>query len=92
MEDETKSPYFSVRTRMGDVTSPKDMVGLKDFTCEITLGNQDTIKISNPADFADVKQKDIFDLFRDVFKKRDAFGKEMGFTFVDQVVKYGGTV
>lgn len=88
MEEETKSPYSSIRVRMGDVTSPKELVGLKDFTVEVTLGNQDTIKISNKDDVLDVKEKGLFDILTEVFEKREEFSKKHGFTFVDQVRKY----
>ena len=83
--DEDKSPYFSYRVRVADITSPKDLVGLKEFTCEITLGNQDTRKIvKSEKDLGDIENKNIFALMEDLFVQRDNWAKERGFTFLDQ--------
>ena len=86
MSSEEKSPYFSKRIRIGDVTSPKDLVGTKDFTVEITMGNQDIITIKNKEDLAEtLKEKNMFDIVEEIYAQRDAWSKKRGFTFVDQL-------
>ena len=47
MSTEEKQPYFSKRIRIGDVTSPKDLIGFKEFTVELTYRNQETKIIIN---------------------------------------------
>jgi hypothetical protein len=85
---EEHSPYFSKRIRIGDVTSPKDLIGCKDFTVEITYGNQDVIIIKNPKDIAEtLQQKNIFDEVEELFRQRDEWAKQRGFKFVDQIPK-----
>lgn len=87
MSQEDKSPYFSKRIRIGDVTSPKDLVGTKDFTVEITMGNQDAIIIHDIQDVAKIEEKDIFDIVEELYTKRDEWAKKRGYTFVDQLPK-----
>jgi len=87
MSQEDKSPYFSKRIRIGDVTSPKDLVGCKDFTVEITMGNQDAIIIHDSQDVAKIEEKDIFDIVEELYAKRDEWAKKRGYTFVDQLSK-----
>ena len=84
MSTEEKAPYFSKRVRIGDVTSPKDLVGFKEFTVEITYGNQDSKIIRNKSDVSDIKEKSLFEEIEDIFKQRDVWAKERGFKFVDQ--------
>ena len=84
MSTEEKAPYFSKRIRIGDVTSPKDLVGFKEFTVELTYGNQDSKIIRNMQDAGDIKEKKLFDEIEEIFKQRDAWAKDRGFTFVDQ--------
>lgn len=83
MSAEPKEPYYSKRIRIGDVTSPKDLIGYKDFTLELIFGNQDAIIIKNPSDVADISQKGMFDLVEEIFKERDEWAKQRGFKFVD---------
>ena len=86
MSDEQHTPYYSVRTRIGDVTSPKDLVGTKDFTVEITMGNTEALIIRDKSDVAKIaEQKQIFDLIEDLYVQRDAWATKRGFTFVDQL-------
>lgn len=84
MSSEEKQPYFSKRIRIGDVTSPKDLVGFKEFTVELTYGNQDSKIIRNRNDLSDITETKLFDEIEQIFKERDAWAKERGFTFVDQ--------
>ncbi len=87
MSTEEKSPYFSKRIRIGDVTSPKDLVGTKDFTVEITMGNQDAIIIRDKTDVAKTENKNLFDIVEEIYAERDAWAKKRGFVFVDQLPK-----
>ena len=71
MSEETHSPYFSMRTRIGTVTSPKEFVGYKELTVELTYGNMENIIVKNKEDVADVVQniplaKKIWDLHDEV--------------------------
>ncbi len=84
MSQEEKSPYFSKRVRIGDVTSPKDLLGFKEFTVEITYGNQDSKIIKNKNDVSDIKEKSLFDEIEELFKQRDEWALKRGFKFVDQ--------
>ena len=84
MSTEEKQPYFSKRIRIGDVTSPKDLVGFKEFTVEITYGNQDSKIIKNTNDVADIKEKTLFDEVEELSKQRDEWAEKRGFKFVDQ--------
>ncbi len=87
MSSEDKSPYFSKRIRIGDVTSPKDLVGTKDFTVEITMGNQDAIIIRDKTDVAKTENKNLFDIVEGIYAERDAWAKKRVFVFVDQLPK-----
>jgi hypothetical protein len=83
-----KSPYYSKRVRISDVLSPKDLVGLKEFTVEITYGNQEKIIIKNKNDVAEIlNEKNIFDEVEELYKLRDSWAKQRGFKFVDQIIK-----
>jgi len=85
MSDENHSPYFSKRIRIGDVTSPKDLVGMKDFTVELTFGNQEIITIKNKDDVAQtLKEKNMFDIVEEIYSQRDEWSKKRGFKFIDQ--------
>ena len=82
---EEHTPYYSVRARIGDIKSPKELVGLKERTIEITIGNTDKpITKTNPKDLADVEQKDLKELFIQAFEKTDEVAKERGFQFMDK--------
>ena len=85
MSTEDKSPYFSKRIRIGDVTSPKDLVGTKDFTVEITMGNQDAIIIRDKTDVAKTENKNLFDIVEEIYAQRDEWAKKRGFLFIDQL-------
>lgn len=85
-QEESKSPYYSKRIRIGDVTSPKDLVGYKDFTVEITYGNQEKIIVKNKQDVAETLfEKNMFDEVEELFRQRDEWAKKRGFKFVDQM-------
>ena len=83
---EEATPYYSVRARIGDVKSPKDLVGLKERTIEITIGNtRNPVVLTNPKDVADVTVKDMKELFIQAFNDTDQVAKERGFKFMDEV-------
>lgn len=74
MSTEEHSPYFSMRTRIGTVTSPKEFVGYKELTVELTYGNMENIIVKNKEDVADIVQniplaKKIWDLHDEVVKE-----------------------
>ena len=78
-----KDPYFSMRTRIGTVTSPKEYVGFKDLTVEITYGNMENVKVVDERDVANILNniplsKKIWDLHDEVKKE----GEERGYKFV----------
>ena len=80
---DTKDPYFSMRTRIGTVTSPKEYVGMKDLTVEITYGNMENVIIRDEKDISNVLQniplaKKIWDLHEEVKKE----GESRGYKFV----------
>lgn len=78
-----KDPYFSMRTRIGTVTSPKEYVGFKDLTVEITYGNMENVKVVDERDVANILNniplsKKIWDLHEEVKKE----GEVRGYKFV----------
>ena len=83
--DTEKSPYFSKRVRIADVTSPKQCLGMKERTIEVTIGNSEKPKIfTNPQDVADVKQQDLKEMLLELFKITDEIADVRKFKFVDQ--------
>jgi len=87
MSTEEHTPWHSKRIRIGDVTSPKDLMGYKEFTVEITYGNQEVKKIYNKEDVAQIKEKSLFQEVEEIYKERDEWAKKRGFKFVDQYTK-----
>ena len=80
---DTKDPYFSMRTRIGTITSPKEYVGFKELTVEITYGNMENVKIIDEKDVANILDniplsKKILDLHEEVKTE----GKKRGYNFV----------
>ena len=80
---DTKDPYFSMRTRIGTITSPKEYVGFKELTVEITYGNMENVKIIDEKDVANILDniplsKKIWDLHEEVKTE----GKKRGYNFV----------
>jgi len=81
MSEENHSPYFSMRTRIGTVTSPKEFVGYKELTVELTYGNMENIIIRDEKDIANVLQniplaKKIWDLHDEVIKEGESRGNK----------------
>jgi hypothetical protein len=80
---DTKDPYFSMRTRIGTITSPKEYVGFKELTVEITYGNMENVKIVDEKDVANILDniplsKKIWDLHEEVKQE----GIKRGYQFV----------
>jgi len=85
LSSEEKTPYFSKRVRIADIKSPKECVGMKERTIEVTLGNSDEPVISsNPSDVADVKSQDMKSMILELFAITDEIAKERGFEFLDK--------
>lgn len=86
MSAEDKSPYYSNRMRIADVKSPKELIGTKERTLEVTVGNTDKpVILSNPNDVADVKSQTMKEMFLEMFKISDEIAKERGFVFMDKM-------
>ena len=82
---EEHTPYFSVRVRIADIMSPKDFVGLKERTIEVTIGNTtNPIIYRNPEDVVDSKTQDLKGMIMSAFEQTDAVAKARGFTFLDR--------
>lgn len=85
MSIEEKPPYFSKRVRIADVTSPKQCLGMKERTIEVTIGNSEKSKqFTNPQDVADVKQQDLKEMLLELFRVTDEIAADRNFKFVDQ--------
>ncbi len=83
-----KPPYFSKRVRISDVTSPKECLGMKERTIEVTVGNSEKPTVhTNPKDVADIKQQNIKEMLLELFDVTDQLASEKGFKFVDKHVK-----
>lgn len=86
LSEEQHTPYYSTRVRIGDITSPKDYIGLKDRTIEVTIGNTDKpVVIKNPNDVADVKSKDMAELINQAIDDTNKVAEQHGWKFLDQV-------
>ena len=84
---EEKSPYYSIRVRVGNVISPKAWIGYLDRSIEITYGNQDSQIIRNPNDVSDIKERSLMDDLETKWVGLDAWAKQHDLKFVDQVKK-----
>jgi len=85
MSEEEKTPYFSKRVRIADIKSPKEYIGFKERTIEVTFGNStETIISKNPDDLGDIKSLDMKDMILDLFKITDEIAIERGFKFMDK--------
>lgn len=83
---EEHTPYYSTRVRIADITSPKDFVGLKERTIEITIGNSaNAIVYRDPQDLADTREKDVKGLLMAAFEATDQVAELRGFKFLDHV-------
>jgi len=81
MSDEQKSPYFSMRSRIGTVTSPKEFCGFKELSVELTYGNMENIIIRDEKDIANILQnipmaKKIWDLHDEIVKEGESRGNK----------------
>ena len=83
---EESTPYYSNRMRIADVKSPKELIGMKERTLEVTMGNTDKpVIITNPNDVGDVKSQDMKAMFLEMFKMSDEIATERGFEFIDKM-------
>lgn len=72
-----------MRTRIGTITSPKEYVGFKELTVEITYGNMENVIVRDEKDIANILDniplaKKIWDLHEEVKKE----GEFRGYKFV----------
>lgn len=87
-DQESKSPYYSIRVRVGNITSPKAWIGFMDRSIEITWGNQDVQTIRNAKDISEVvKERTMMDDLEKTWIGLDAWAKKHKLTFVDQAKK-----
>ncbi len=71
--------------RIADVKSPKELIGMKERTLEVTVGNTDKpVIITNEKDVADVKSQTMKEMFLEMFKISDEIAIERKFTFIDK--------
>lgn len=85
MSSEEKSKYYSTRIRIADIKSPKECVGMKERTIEVTLGNStEAVILTNPSDVADIKSHDMKQMILEAFRITDEVAKERGFEFLDK--------
>lgn len=89
MSEEQHTPYYSTRVRIADVKSPKELIGLKERTVEVIIGNTKApVTKTNPNDLADVESKDMVALLKAGFEDSDKVAKDKGYKFIDQVKEY----
>ena len=89
MSQDEKSPYFSKRIRIADIKSPKEYVGLKERTIEVTFGNSsETVIYKDPKDLGDTISHDMKEMILELFKITDEIATVRGFKFMD---KAGGS-
>lgn len=87
-DNESKSPYYSIRVRVGTVVSPKAWIGYLDRSIEITYGNQDTKVIKNPDDVAQtLEERSLITDLDKKWKGLNEWAKQNSLKFVDQVKK-----
>ena len=85
MSSEEKPRYYSTRIRIADIKSPKECVGMKERTIEVTLGNSTEAAIlTNPVDVADIKSHDMKEMILEAFRITDEVATERGFQFLDK--------
>ncbi len=87
-DNESKSPYYSIRVRVGNVISPKAWIGYLDRSIEITYGNQETKLVRNLKDAGDLTdQRSLMDDLEKKWTGLNAWAKQHDLEFVDQVKK-----
>ena len=83
MSTENKDPYFSKRMRIADIKSPKECLGMKERTLEVTIGNTNAPTIAHdPKDLMNIKDANMKQMFTDMFKISDELAKEHKFQFI----------
>ena len=87
-DNDSKSPYYSIRVRVGNVISPKAWIGYLDRSIEITYGNQETKSIKNPRDVAEtLEERSLMDDLEKKWVGLNEWAKQHDLKFVDQVKK-----
>lgn len=87
-DNDSKAPYYSIRVRVGNVTSPKPWIGYLDRSIEITYGNQETKLIRNLKDAGDLtEQRSLMEDLETKWVGLTEWAKQHDLKFVDQVKK-----
>lgn len=87
-EAENKSPYYSIRVRVGNVISPKAWIGYLDRSIEITYGNQDITITRDPEDVSSIiGKRSLMDDLETKWVGLNEWAKQHDLKFVDQVKK-----
>lgn len=88
MSQETHAQYFSKNIKISDIVSPKEFIGMKKRSIEVTVGNAaNPTTYRNPEDVADTKNQDIKEMLLELFKITDEIALEKSFKFVDTYTK-----
>ena len=90
MSEEQKTPYFSKRTRIGDMKPTKDTLGLryKERTFEVIMGNaKETVTVVNPSDVMDIKSQSMQEIFTDMIKDSNELAEKNKWTYIDTLEK-----
>jgi len=88
MSTEEKSPYYSKRMRIADVKSPKELIGFKERTLEVTIGNTDAPTVAHdPKDLMSIKDANMKQMFLDMFQISDELATERKFKFIDGITE-----
>jgi hypothetical protein len=88
MSLDEKAPYYSVRVRISDITSPKAWIGYKERTIEVTYGNQDSRKMTvDKADLGNIQERCLKDDLLKAFRETDEVAEARGFKFADETKK-----
>ena len=83
-----KSPYYSTRIRISDITSPKAWIGYKERTIEVTYGNQDSRKLTvDKDDLGNIQERSLKDDLLRAFRETDEVAEARGFRFADEAKK-----
>ena len=84
---EIKSPYFSMRVHIGEMTTVKQL-GIKTRSLEVTFGNMETVEIRDKEDIASVIKstplaKKVWDEWEAITKE----GHDRGYKFIEDAAQ-----
>jgi hypothetical protein len=86
---EPKSPYFSVRVRIGDIKTPQTYLGWKERSIEVTYGNMLIRKTGevDKLDIANEEKRTLKDEIIHAFEETDQLAELRGYKFIDEIPK-----